>query len=134
MKYPKSSLQTILSETLERFYAEGRKRFYLNDFVTEAKVPVHIAEDFLLPLLKKDKLEGKLEVRCPSCGKDIEIYDRLSQIPEEVECEICGSTLSRSMEYIEVILEVKGKFFRDQKSTSNSDRKDSYERRVVSVT
>jgi len=122
-----------LNETLERFCAEDRKRFYLDDFVIEAEVPMHIAEDFFLPLLKEGKLEGKLEVRCPSCGKDIEIYDRLSQIPEEIECEICSFTFLKSTECIQVILEVKDEFFRDQKCSSHFDRKDPHETRVASV-
>jgi len=91
------------------------------------------AEDFFLPLLKKGELEGKLEVRCPNCGKDVEIYDRVSQVPEEIECEICGSQFSKSMDYIEIILEVTGKFFRDQRCSSSFNRKGSYKRRATSV-
>jgi len=126
-------LKTTLNETLKKFCLEGKKRFYLSEFTIQAKVSIREAEDFFLPLLKKGKLEGKLEVRCPSCGKDVEIYDRISQVPEEIECEICGHEFSKSMDYIEIILEVKRKFFRDQKCSSSSYRKDSYKRRVTSV-
>lgn len=133
MKHPTNSLKTTLNETLKRFCSEGKKRFYLSEFTTQAKVSIREAEDFFLPLLKKGKLEGKLEVRCPSCGKDVEIYDRISQVPEEIECEICGYEFSKSMDYIEIILEVTGEFFRDQRCSSNFDRKDSYKRRVTSI-
>lgn len=133
MRHPTDSLTIGLNETLKRFCEEGRKRFYLDEFIIEAKVSVREAEDFFLPLLKKGKLEGKLEVRCPCCGKDVEIYDRMSQIPEEMECEICGCKFSKSMDYIEIILEVWDKFFRDQNCSSNFDRKNSYKRRVTSV-
>jgi len=133
LKHPTNSLKNTLNKTLNRFCVEGIKRFYLSEFIDEAKVSMQEAEDFFLPLLKKGKFEGKLEVRCPSCGKDVEIYDRISQIPEEIECEICGFEFYKSMEYIEIILEVKNKFFRDQRCASNLNRKSSHERRVTSV-
>jgi len=110
---------------------QGRKRFYLSDFTAEAKVSLREAEDFFLPLLKKGKLEGKLEVRCPSCGKDIEIFDKLSQIPEEIECEICDYEFTRSMDYVEIILEVKEGFFRDRMCASHLGREGSDQRRVT---
>jgi hypothetical protein len=134
LTHPTNSLMTTLNKTLKKFYAEGKNRFYLSEFITEAKVSIREAEDFFLPLLKKGKLEGKLEVRCPCCGKDVEAYDRMSQVPEEIECEICGCRFSKSKEYIEIILEVGDKFFRDQKCSSYFDRKDSYTRRATSVT
>jgi len=126
-------LKTTLNEALKRFCVEGKKSFYLSEFITEADVSIREAEDFFLRLLKKGMLEGKLEVRCPCCGKDVEIYDRMSQVPEETECEICGCKFSKSKEYIEIILEVGDEFFRDQKCSSHSDRKDSCKRRVTSA-
>ena len=119
MKHQISSSKTILNETLKRFCQEGKTRFYLSEFVDEAKVSMSEAEDFFLPLLKRNELEGKLEVRCPSCGKDIEVYERISQIPDELECEMCGYVFSRSTQYIEVILEVAGGFFRGPKCASD---------------
>jgi predicted nucleic acid-binding Zn ribbon protein len=126
-------LRIGLNKILKKFLEQGKKSFYLSEFVTEANVTVREAEDFFLPLLKRGKLEGKLELRCPCCGKDVEMYDRMSQIPEEIECEICGCKFSKTAEYVEIILEVKGKFFRDQECSSCFDRKDSDKRRIISV-
>lgn len=133
MTHPTDSLKTTLNEVLKRFCVEGKKSFYLSEFITEADVSIREAEDFFLRLLKKGMLEGKLEVRCPCCGKDVEIYDRMSQVPEETECEICGCKFSKSKEYIEIILEVGDEFFRDHKRSSHSDRKDPCRRRVTSA-
>ena len=108
-----ASLNT-LNETLKHFCSEDRNPFYLSEFVEEAKVTLQDAENFFLPLLEKGKIEGRLEVRCPSCGKDIQTYERMSQIPDEIDCEICSYTFSKSLEFLEVILEVRDKFFRCQ--------------------
>jgi len=120
-------------KTLERFVKEGKTRFYLNEFVEDANITTRQAEDFFLPLLRKSKLEGELEVRCPNCGKDIGIYDKMSQIPEQIECEICGCSFGRSSEYIEIILEVKGEFFRGPSYSPNSGQKTSNKRRPTQI-
>jgi len=44
---------TTLNKTLKKFCAEGKNRFYLSEFITEAKVSIREAEDFFLLLLKK---------------------------------------------------------------------------------
>lgn len=75
----------------------------------------------------EDKIEGKLEVRCPNCGKDLGIFDRLPQIPEKNVCEVCGQEFPKAMEYVEIVLEVKKGFFRAQKeSCPDSDRESSH--------
>ena len=133
MKHQTNYLRTTLNKTLEKFCAEGKKRFYLSEFVAEAGVSIREAEEFFIPLLKKGVLKGKLEVRCPCCGKDFETYKRMSQVPEEMECEVCGCKFSRSVDYIEIILEVEGKFFRDQRRSFYSSKKTSFKRRVISA-
>jgi DNA-directed RNA polymerase subunit RPC12/RpoP len=84
-------------------------------------------EDYFIPLLGTNRIEGKLEVRCPNCGKDLGVFNRLPEIPENIVCEFCGHGFSRAMEYIEIVLEVKKEFFRTQKeSYPHSDRESSY--------
>lgn len=125
LKRQKDSLKTILSDVLKKFCIEGKSRFTLNEYVEEANVTTQQAEDFFVPLLKKGEFEGKIEIRCPFCGKDVGLYDRVSQVPEQIECEICNHNFSKSVEYFEIVLEVKEKFFRDQKYTPNFNNKNS---------
>lgn len=128
-----SSSKNILDKALKKFCSEGKNIFYLDELVDEANVSLREAEDFLILLLKKGKIEGRLEVRCPICGRDQGEFKRLSEIPEEIVCEICQHDFHRAAEYIQIVLEVKEEFFRDQKCTSDINRKDSHERRIVSV-
>jgi len=111
--------KNTLSETLQKFSILGKTQFYLSELVEEAKVSTREAEDFIIPLLKRDVLEGKLELRCPNCGKDLGTYNKISDVPDEIECEICGYQFNKSLEYIEIILEIKGKFFRTQRKTNH---------------
>lgn len=115
MSFHTKHSKSFLSETLNRFFRSGKTRFYLSELVEEAKVSMQEAEDFIIPLLRKNKLEGRLELRCPNCGKDLGIYNKISDIPEEIFCEICGHQFDKSLEYIEIILEIKKAFFRHQK-------------------
>lgn len=103
----------ILSKVLKKFVKEGRTSFYLEDLVDESKVPLNYTETFLIPLLKKDQLEGKLEVRCPKCRRDQGLYDRMSQIPSEFTCDICDFEFQVERESLQIVLEVKGDFFRN---------------------
>lgn len=113
-------LTSSLNKILKRFCSEGKTRFYLSEFVNEAKISIKEAEDFFIPLLGVGKIEGKLEVRCPNCGKDLGIFNRVYQIPERIVCEFCGEEFTRELEYIEIILEVKEGFFRSEKETGSS--------------
>ena len=126
MKHLNECLKNSLSKTLARYSLEGKSPFYLSEFVQDTKVSVREAEDFFIPLLRSGEIAGKLEMRCPNCEKDIGTFEKLSEIPEKVTCEICGYEFSRSLEYVEIILEVKGKFFRLQKSSPTSYRKDTH--------
>ncbi len=102
-----------LTETLKRFIAEGKIVFYFDDLVKQSKVPRRYAEEYLIPLLKKDSLEGKIEVRCPRCRRDQGIFKNLSSVPKEFTCDICDLDFSMHREDLQIILEVKGDFFRD---------------------
>ena len=104
-----------LAKELERLVSQGRNKFYLREFLEETRVSRVDAEEFFLPLLKKNVVEGQLEVRCPNCSAELGTFQRYSEIPEELACELCGSEFLRSDEFLEIILEVKGKFFRGQK-------------------
>ena len=126
MKHQSKQLKNTLNKTLEKFFSEGKTRFYLSEFASEAKTSIHEAENFIIPLLKEDELEGKLEVRCPNCGKDIEIYRRFIDIPDEIECEICGYRFHKSLEYIEIILEMKRKFFRARRHLRSRSNRTNY--------
>ena len=78
----------------------------------EANVSIQDLEDFLIPLLGEGKIEGKLEVHCPDCGADLGSFKNYEEIPKENDCEICGHSFPVSDDYLEILLEVKGGFFR----------------------
>ena len=110
----KESSRNSLRKKVEEFLSEGRSKFYLRDIVEEAHVSMLDAEDFFIPLLKENELEGSLEVRCPKCGAGLGIFKRYPEIPEELTCELCETEFPRSSDYVEIVLEVAGKFFRAQ--------------------
>jgi len=110
----KNSSRNSLEKKLEEFVSEGRSKFYLFEIVEEANVSVLDAEDFFVPLLRGKKIEGKLEVRCPKCGAALGTYKRYPDVPEEITCELCETEFPRSSNVLEIILEVKGEFFRAQ--------------------
>ena len=88
------------------------------------------AEDFLIPLLEENKIEGRLELRCPNCEADLGTFKKYHEIPEEIECEICGHKFPRSEEYLNIVLEVTGtKFFRAQRISSTSSQKKTHQTR-----
>jgi hypothetical protein len=117
----KNCSQNTLERKFEKFISQGRNKFYLRDFVEDAQVSLLEAEDFLIPLLKQDEVEGSLEVRCPSCGAELGTYRKYPDVPEEIACELCGEDFSRSSDSLEIVLEVKGKFFRARERISGSD-------------
>lgn len=127
MPYQTKCSNSSLSKLLKQFLSEGKTRFYLSEFVDESNVPLSEVENYFIPFLGANKVEGKLEVRCPDCGKDLGIFARLPEIPEKIVCEFCGHEFAKATEYIEIVLEVKKEFFRAQEESSpNSDRESSY--------
>jgi len=117
------SSRSFLKRKIEEFVSQGRNKFYLHEVVEQTHISMREAEDFFVPLLEENKIEGSLELRCPNCGADQGTFKKYHQIPEEVECEICGFEFPRSDDYINVVLEVKGKFFRAQKNIPASHSK-----------
>jgi len=103
-----------LEKRLKEFVSKGRSKFYLFEIVEEANVSLLDAEDFFIPLLKENKIEGRLEVRCPKCGAALGTYKRYPDVPEEIACELCETGFSKSSNVLEIVLEVKGEFFRAQ--------------------
>jgi hypothetical protein len=91
---------------------ESKPRIYFREILKEAKVSTQDLEDFLIPLLEEGKIEGSLEVHCPDCGADIGCFKKYKDIPKENECEYCGHSFPVSDDYLEILLEVKGDFFR----------------------
>ncbi len=98
---------------------KGKQRIYFRELLKQANVSMQELEDFLIPLLGEGKIEGNLEIRCPDCGADIGSFKHYNDIPKENECEYCGHSFPASDDYLEILLEVKGNFFRDQYCTSN---------------
>jgi ribosomal protein S27E len=109
-----------LNKLLKKFCSEGKTRFYFSEFVEEGQVSVEEAEKFLIPLMGNGKIEGTLELRCPNCGKDLGIFKRVLEIPEENSCQICGYEFCRSTDYMEIVLEVNCDFFRSEQCRSNT--------------
>ena len=134
LRNQKESSRSTLRKKLEEFVSQGRNKFYLRDIVEEAHVSVLDAEDFFLPLLKENELEGSLEVRCPKCGAELGTYKRYPEIPEELTCELCETEFPKSTDYVEIVLEVAGKFFRAQKSSSAYNCKKAHQTRNERVT
>ena len=124
--YSKSSLE----DSLKRLKETRDTRFYLSDFAERNGISLRSAEDFFLPLLRANEVEGTLEVKCPHCGRGQGFFKRLSEIPDEFACEICGYDFPPSEECLEIVLEVKGKFFHARNLSSRSDREEGDERTV----
>jgi ribosomal protein S27E len=122
----KYSLNTLVRK-LKEFISQGRNKFYLRDFVEEAHVSLLEAQDFFIPLLKENEIEGSLEVRCPCCGAELGIYKKYLDVPEEITCELCGEEFPRSSDFLEIVLEVKGKFFRTREGSPESNWKKAHE-------
>lgn len=119
---------------LEEFLSQGRSKFYLRDIVEEAHVSLLDAEDFFIPLLKENEVEGSLEVRCPKCGAELGTFQRYPEIPERLTCELCETEFPRSSDYMEIVLEVVGKFFRAQEVFSTYYCKKTHQTRNERVT
>lgn len=119
--------RSFLRKRIKEFLSQGRNKFYLHEIVEETRISVCDAEDFLIPLLEENKIEGRLELRCPNCEADQGTYTKYHEIPPEIECEICGHKFPKSEEYLNIVLEVTGKFFRTQKNSSTSHQKKAYQ-------
>jgi DNA-directed RNA polymerase subunit RPC12/RpoP len=120
LSYPKDCSKSSLNNLLEQFISKGRTRFYLSEFAEESDCPIKEVEDYFIPLMGAGEIEGKLELRCPNCGKDFGLFRRTSDIPKSITCEFCGHKFTSSMEYTEIVLELKKPFFRDQGTFSYS--------------
>jgi hypothetical protein len=88
--------------------------------IQEIGVSLNVAEDFLIPLLEENSIEGKLELRCPNCEAQLGVFENYNQIPQENECDICSHQFPKSDEYLNILLEVKGKFFRARRISSEA--------------
>ncbi len=93
---------------------QSKRKLYFRELSKEANVTTELLEDFLIPLLEEGKIEGKIELRCPDCGADLGRFDKYTDVPKETDCEYCGHTVPLSDNYLEILLEVKGDFFRGQ--------------------
>ncbi|UCD40414.1 MAG: hypothetical protein JSV87_02470, partial [Candidatus Bathyarchaeota archaeon] len=113
--------------------SKGRNQFYLRQIVEEASVSLIEAEDFFLPLMKQKEIEGKLEVRCPKCGAVLGTFRKYPEIPQELTCELCDARFPTSSDFLEIILEVTGEFFRGPKRSSNLNQENPYKRRIASI-
>lgn len=96
-------IKAVLQEKKEIYFRELRKK---------ADVSTEELEDFLIPLLGEGVIDSKLEVRCPNCGADLGSFPRYTNIPKENYCKTCGQSNPFSDNYLEIVLEVKGDFFR----------------------
>lgn len=108
----KKSSQNSLINKIEEYLQQGKRRFCLREISEDANVSLIEAENFFIPILKKNELEGSLEIRCPRCGTQIGTYKKYSEIPHEFECEFCEVSFPLSDNLLEVVLEVKKNFFR----------------------
>lgn len=91
---------------------QGKKEIYFRELKKIAEVSNEELEDFLLPLLGEGIIDCKLEVRCPNCGADLGYFRKYTDIPKKNYCEKCGHSNPFSENYLEIVLEVKGDFFR----------------------
>lgn len=131
MSYPKDCSKSSLNSLLKQFISKGRTRFYLSEFAEESNCPIKEVEEYFIPLLGAGEIEGRLELRCPDCGRDFGLFSRISEIPQNVTCEFCGHSFPNAMEYTEIVLELKKPFFRDQEIIpDNSNRERSQQKRI----
>lgn len=130
MPHQKGYSKSSLEESLKKLRETRETRFYLSDFAESNGISLRSAEDFFLPLLRANEVEGTLEVKCPHCGRGQGFFKRLSEIPDEFACEICGYDFPPSEECLEIVLEVKGKFFRARDLSARSDKEEGDERTV----
>ncbi len=91
---------------------QGTKEIYFRELKKKADVSTEELEDFLLPLLGEGTIIAKLELRCPNCGAELGSFTKYTDIPKTNNCEACGHTNPFSDNYLEIVLEVKGDFFR----------------------
>jgi Holliday junction resolvase-like predicted endonuclease len=66
-------------------------------------------QDFFLPLLKDNEVEGSLEVRCPKCDSEMGTYRTYPSIPEKMYCEFCETSFEKTSECLDIIIEIKKK-------------------------
>jgi phage FluMu protein Com len=110
----KNCLQTSLTKELRKFISEGRTKFYLYEFTRASGSNIGEIEDFFLPLLKENEVEGSLEVKCPKCDYEIGTFKTYPDIPKKMNCELCGTSFDKTTECLEIIIDVKKKFFRNR--------------------
>jgi DNA-directed RNA polymerase subunit RPC12/RpoP len=125
LSFQKDCSKNILSDLLKQYYHEGKTRFYVSEFAEESKCSIEEIEDFFIPLMGVGKIEGKIELICPNCGKDLGLFGKISEIPQNVSCGYCGHEFTKSEEYFEVVLEIKTPFFRPEEgltSCQNTER------------
>lgn len=110
-------MKGTLDEVLKKYAAQGKRTFELRSLFRDVGTDPKILERVILQYFLSGKISARLQPRCPDCGKDLGAFDRLSQVPEELHCEVCGATFPRDLEYLDVICTVTGiDFFRGTKS------------------
>ena len=102
-----NSLESKIKSLIEK-----RGKITFRELLKEVNISTEELEDFLVPLLGEGTIEGRLELHCPDCGADLGSFKQYKDIPSENECEICGHSFPTSEDYLDILLEVKGKFFR----------------------
>jgi len=102
MRQSESSTAT-LNEILRKYAAQGKRTFDLRSLFQDVGGNFKTLESTLIPYLLDGKMSARLQVRCPECGKDLGEFERISQIPDELECQACGTTFPRETEYLDVI-------------------------------
>jgi hypothetical protein len=114
LSYQKDCLKNTLSELLGQYFLKGKTRFSVSEFADESKCSIEEIEDFFIPLMGVGKIEGKIELVCPNCGKDLGLFSKLFEIPQNITCSFCGYEFTKAEEYLEIVLEIKKPFFRDE--------------------
>ena len=129
MPHQAKSSQITLRKKIKEFLSQGKSRFYLTEIVEESRVSIREAEDFFLPLLNRNQVEGTLQLRCPNCGAHQGSFRKYADIPSDIRCELCDYEFPRSDEYLDIVLEVKGKFFRGQRGPFEPHRTENHQAR-----
>jgi ribosomal protein S27E len=112
------SLKATLDEILRKYAAEGKRTFDLRSLFQDVGGNIKTLESTVIPYLLSGKMSARLKVRCPECGKDLGEFERISQIPDELQCQACGTTFPRETEYLDVICTLADiGFFREPSKT-----------------
>ncbi len=82
----------------------------ISPILISRKIP-EISKDDILTILfelaEEDFLKVNYEITCPECSADVKIIDSLNDIPNEIECDVCGYEFEPEQSHIWIFITPK---------------------------